>query len=45
LGNVRDDEDVNKTWENIKECIKTSAKGSIKVNELKQHKPFLMKKV
>ena len=28
LGNLGDDEDVNRAWENIKENIKTSAKES-----------------
>ena len=27
LGNLRDDKDINRGWENIKENIKTSAKG------------------
>ena len=27
LENSDDDEDVNRTWENIKECIQTSAKS------------------
>ena len=35
-----DEDDVNKTWENIKEIIKTSAKESLGVHELKQHKPW-----
>jgi hypothetical protein len=29
LENLSDSEDVNRTWENIKEDIKTSAKGSL----------------
>jgi len=29
LGNLKDDEDVDRTWENIKENIQTSAKGSM----------------
>jgi len=40
LENVKDDEDVNRTWENIKENIKTSAKDSLGLHELKQHKPW-----
>ena len=32
--------DVNRTWENIKENIKTSAKESLGVHEWKQHKPW-----
>jgi len=35
-----DDEEVNRTWENIKENIKISAKESLGLNELKQHKPW-----
>jgi hypothetical protein len=31
--------DTNRAWENIKENIKTSAKESIGLHELKQHKP------
>ena len=31
---------VNRTWENIKENIKTSAKESLGVHEWKQHKPW-----
>ena len=40
LENLSDDEDVNKALENIKENIKTSAKGSLGLQELKQHKPW-----
>ena len=29
LGNLSDDEDINRAWENIKESIKTSAKESL----------------
>ena len=35
MGNISDDEDINRAWENIKEDIKTSA-----MHELKQHKPW-----
>jgi len=38
--NLNDDEDVNRTWENIEENIKTSAKESLVLHELKQHKPW-----
>jgi len=38
LENLNDD--VNKTWENIKENIKTSAKGILGLHELKRHKPW-----
>ena len=34
-----DNEDINRAWENIKENIKTSAKDSLDLHELKQHKP------
>jgi len=42
LENLNDDEDedVNRTWENIKKNIKTSAKESLGLHELKQHKPW-----
>ena len=40
LGNISDDGDVNRTWENIKENIKTSAKESLGLLELKQHKTW-----
>ena len=40
LGNISDNGDVNRTWENIKENIKTSAKESLGLHELKQHKPW-----
>ena len=40
LGNISDDEDINKAWEKIKENIKTSAKGSLGPRELKQHKAW-----
>jgi len=34
------DEDVNRTWENIKGNIQTSAKESLGLHELKQSKPW-----
>ena len=40
LENLKDYEGVNRTWENIKENIKTSAKESPGLHELKQHKPW-----
>jgi len=40
LENLSDDEDVDITWENIKENIKTSAKESLGLHELKQNKPW-----
>jgi hypothetical protein len=38
LENLRDSEDINRTGENINENIKTSAKESLGLYELKQHK-------
>jgi len=38
LENLNDDEDVNRTWENIKENIKTSAKEILGQHEFKQNK-------
>ena len=43
MENLRDDEDVDRTWGNIKEIIKTSAKESLGLHELKQTKLCLMK--
>jgi len=40
LVNLSNDEDVNRTWENIKEIIKISAKESLGLHELKQNKPW-----
>jgi len=40
LENLNDSEDINMAWENIKENIKTSAKESLGLYELKQHKPL-----
>ena len=40
MGNISDDGDINRAWENIKENIKTSAKKSLGLQELKQHKPW-----
>ena len=39
LGSISD-EDIYRTWKNIKENIKTSAKESLRLHELKQHKPW-----
>ena len=44
LENSDDDEDVNRTWENIKETIQTSAKESLGLN-LSRINPGLMKNV
>jgi hypothetical protein len=43
LENLNVDEDVNRAWEIIKENIKTSAKVSLGLQELKQHKPWFDK--
>ena len=40
MENVNDSEDINRAWENMKENIKTSAKESLDLYELKQHKPW-----
>ena len=40
LENSDGDEDVNRTWENIKENIQTSAKKSLDLEEFKQNKPW-----
>jgi len=40
LENISDSDDINRVWENIKEYIKTSAKESLGLRELKQHKPW-----
>ena len=34
---LNDSEDINMDWENIKENIKTSAKDSLGLHELKEH--------
>ena len=44
LENLSDDEDINRAWENIKENIKTSARESLRLHELKQHKPWFDEK-
>ena len=43
LENLNVDEDVNWSWENIKENIKTSTKESPGLHELKWHKPWFDK--
>jgi len=40
LENVNEDEDVDRTWENIEENIETSAKQRLGLHELKQNKPW-----
>jgi len=38
--NVSDSEDINSDWESVKDNIKTSAKESLGLYELKHHKPW-----
>jgi hypothetical protein len=38
LDNLSDDEDINRSWESIKENFNTSAKESLGLHEMKQHK-------
>ena len=40
LENLNDDEDVDMTWENIKENSQTSAKENLGLQQLKQNKPW-----
>ena len=40
MENLSDDEDINRTWENIKENIKTSAEESVGLYEFKHRKPW-----
>jgi hypothetical protein len=40
LENLDNDGDINRTWENIKESIQTSARESLGLHESKQHKPW-----
>jgi hypothetical protein len=40
LENVSGDEDINRAWESIRENIKSSAKESLGLHEMKQHKPW-----
>jgi len=40
LENLSDSEDINRAWENIIDNIKASAKESLGLQELKQHKPW-----
>ena len=43
LESLNDSEDINRAWKNIKENIKTSAKESLGLYELKKHKPLFDK--
>jgi len=38
--NLRGSKDINRTWENIKEKVSTSAKRSLCLYAMKQHKPW-----
>jgi len=40
LEKLSDSKDINRAWENIKENIKTTAKESLDLHKLKQHKPW-----
>ena len=40
----REDEDINRAWESIKENIKTSAIESLGMHEMKHHKPWFYEK-
>jgi len=40
LENLNDSKDINKSLENIKDGITTSAKQSLGLHEVKQHKPW-----
>jgi len=40
LENLSDSKDINRAWENTEEKIKTSAKESLGLHELKEHKPW-----
>jgi hypothetical protein len=44
LKNLSDGEDIHRAWENMKENIKTSAKESLGLHELKESKPWFDKK-
>jgi len=41
LENLCDSKDKNRSWENTKENIKSSAKESLRLYELKHHKPWI----
>ena len=42
MENLSDSKDINRAWENINEKIITSAKESLGLHELKQHKPWFV---
>ena len=39
---LNDSQDLNRTWESCKETIKTSAKVTLVLHELKQHKEWIV---
>jgi len=39
LENLSDGDGINRAWENIRENIKTSAKGTLDLQKVKQYKP------
>jgi hypothetical protein len=41
LEKLSNDKDINRTWENIKENLKTSTTESLFLQDLKQLKPWL----
>ena len=45
MENLSGSEEINRAWENIKESIKTSAKVSLGLHKLQQHKPYFDKNV
>ena len=40
MEDLSDDEVINRAWENIKGNIRTLAKDSLGLNDLKRHKPW-----
>ena len=40
LENLGDGKDIKRAWENIKENLRTSAKESLDLHKLKQHRPW-----
>ena len=40
MGNLSDNEDIIRAWENIKENIETSAKENLGLRELKQESKY-----
>jgi hypothetical protein len=44
MENVSDNEDLNRAWENIREKVKISARESLGLYELKQHRTWFDEK-